>query len=64
MSCESNQRWVELGMDKNNSELYFAFFLFIIWVLLTISRRKKARHEALERQAALLKQSETRDMPD
>jgi len=51
-------------MDKNNSELYFAFFLFIIWVLLTISRRKKARHEALERQAALLKQSETRDMPD
>lgn len=51
-------------MDHNNSELYFAFLLFIIWVLRVISLRKQARQEALERQTALLKQSEMKDKPD
>jgi len=51
-------------MDHNHSELYFALLLFIYWVLRTIAHRKKARHEALERQAALLKQSEMKDRPD
>mgnify|MGYP000597228602 CR=1 FL=1 len=49
---------------NNNSELYFAFLLFIIWVLRTICHRKQARHEALERQAALLKQNETKAASD
>lgn len=63
MSCETNRGWVGSGVH-NNSELIFAFLLFIIWVLRTICHRKQARHEALERQAALIKQSETKDVPD
>lgn len=64
MSCKTNRNWAGSEMDHNNSELYFAFLLFIIWVLRVISLRKQARQEALERQAALLKQSEMKDRPD
>lgn len=45
------------------ADLLLFFLLVTGWLLLRISQRKKERQKALERQAALLKQSETKDSP-